>query len=309
VYNVFLVPMLWIWLKRWQQWSYVQYGTSSPLFKAMTMCMPMLLRPLAHSTENTTLLKATTNDSANRKEEERRYFNLSIFAVLNNKGAERGAEKLRIRLLTDLSILLSFGVMFPPLGLLMVMTMGVDVLTTLCMMKRLDLLDNDQSITNCNLEGNLSEAVGNESLYSKQFQTKDVEEYQQARKEMIDSVVKVFAEVKTEFIESVPLVLLMVVLLWAFALFAVLGRDVREIHAVWIIVATCAFSYLLHFVMYTMETRKLLLPVSDLTSNTNVKDMESEEGTVEFVVVVVVVSSIAMFKVSLVMKILTIMHL
>lgn len=53
--------------------------------------------------------------------------------------------------------------------------------------------------------------------------------------------------------------------------------------------------------MFTIETRKLLLPVSDLTSNTNVKDMENEESTVEFVVVEE--SSIAMFEVFLLMKI------
>jgi hypothetical protein len=109
VYNVILVPVLWMWLKRWQQWSFVRYGTSSPLFKVVTMCIPMLLRLLSHSTSKVTHLEAISIDSVNRMEEERRYFNLSIFVFLINKDAERGAVKLRIRLLTDLSILLSFG--------------------------------------------------------------------------------------------------------------------------------------------------------------------------------------------------------
>jgi hypothetical protein len=285
VYNAFLVPVLWMWLKRWQQWTFERYGTSSPLFKAVTMCIPMLLRSLSHSTENATHLEVTASDSAIRMEEERRYFNLSIFVSLIHKDAERGAVKLRIRLLTDLSILLSFGMLIPPLGLLMVMAMGVDILTTVYMIRRLDLLDNDQSIANCSLEGNLSEADGNQALYSKQYQAKAIEEYQQVRKEMIGSVTKVFAGVKTQFFESVPLVLSMVVLLWAFALFDVLGRDVGVIHAVWIIVVTCVFSYLLHLIMYAMKTRKLLLPVCDLTRNSKRKDMESEESAVEFVVV------------------------
>jgi hypothetical protein len=234
--------------------------------------------------------------------EERRYFNSSIFVVVINKGAECGAEKLRIRLLTDLSILLSLGVMFPPLGLLMVMTMGVDVLTTAYMMRRLDLLDNDLSIANCNLEGNLSGADGNEVWCDEQCQAKAMEEYQQIRKEMIGSVTKVFAGVKTQFVESVPLVLSMVALLWAFALFDVLGRDVGVIHAMWIIVVTCVFSYLLHFVMYMLKSRKLLLSVCDVTSNNKRKDMESEENAVEFVVVVEV-SSIAMYEDVLLRKI------
>jgi hypothetical protein len=284
VYNAFLVPVLWMWLKRWQQWTFERYGTSSPLFKAVTMCIPMLLRSLSHSTENATHLEVTASDSAIRMEEERRYFNLSIFVSLIHKDAERGAVKLRIRLLTDLSILLSFGMLIPPLGLLMVMAMGVDILTTVYMIRRLDLLDNDQSIANCSLEENISGAGGNQVLYSKQYQTKAMEEYQQVRKEMIDSVTKVFAEVKTQFIESVPLILAMVVLLWAFALFDVLGRDVGVNHAVWIIVVTCVFSYLLNFVMYSVKTRKLLRPVCDLTSNSKHKDMGSEESAVEFVV-------------------------
>jgi hypothetical protein len=78
----------------------------------------------------------------------------------------------------------------------------------------------------------------------------------------------------------------MVALLWAFALFDVLGRDVGVIHAMWIIVVTCVFSYLLHFVMYMLKSRKLLLSVCDVTSNNKRKDMESEENAVEFVVVV-----------------------
>jgi hypothetical protein len=293
VYTVFLVPVLWMWLKRWQQWSFERYGISSPMFKALTRCVPKLLRPLSHSTVNAAHLEATTSDTANRMEEERRYFNLSIFASLINKEAERGAITLRIRLLTDLSILLSFGVLFPPLGLLMVMAMGVDVLVTVYMMRRLNLLDDDQLIANCNLDGNFSGTDGNEALRSKQYQTKAMEEYQQVRKEMIDSVTKIFARVKTQFAESVPMVLSMVVLLWGFAMFDVLGRDVGVIHAVWIMVVTCVLSYLLHFVMYTMKTHKLWRSVCDLTSNSIHKDMESEENTVEFVVVV---SCIAIFK-------------
>jgi hypothetical protein len=284
LYNVFLVPVLWMCLKRWQQWSFERYGTSSAWFKAVTMCLPMMLRPLSHSTGNVQHMEATTSDSANRMEEERRYFNWSIFVVLINKGAERGAEKLRIPLLTDLSILLSYGVLFPPLGLLMVMAMGVDVLTTVYMMRRLDLLDNDQSVANCNLEENISGAGGNQVFCSKEYQTKAKEEYQQVRKEMIDCATKAFAGVKTQFVETVPLVLSMVVLLWAFALFDVLGRDVGVIHAVWIIVVTCLFSYLLHFIMYIVKTRTLLLPVCDVTSNCKRKDMESGESTVEIVV-------------------------
>jgi hypothetical protein len=73
-------------------------------------------------------------------------------------------------------------------------------------MRRLYLLDSDQSIANCYLEGNLSEAGGNQVLKSKQYQTKAMGEYQQVRKELIDSVAKVFAGVRTQFVESVPLV-------------------------------------------------------------------------------------------------------
>jgi hypothetical protein len=64
-----------------------------------------------------------------------------------------------------------------------------------------------------------------------------------------------FAEVPLKFAENVQFVLHMVVLLWGFALYYVLGREVGIVHAIWILIVTATSPVWLYWIVFLLMSR------------------------------------------------------
>jgi hypothetical protein len=261
--NLFVVPIVWLLLKRWQQRSFVRLGTSSWLFRLLTACLPPLLRPLSRPSEYSSNAPYSKN-SIDQIMKEWKYFNVSIFRHIGKSAANRCASKLRIRLLADVSILLSFGVLFPPLGLLMGLVMGVDVLGTVLIIRRLRHLGTVEKKENEMSTFSLSKSIVStieapaEDVSITNDKTDNAvsqEVYYQAWQEMIFALDTSFAEVHWKFAENVPFVLHTVVLLWGFALYDVLGREVGAVDAIWVLIVTVTSPTWLYWIVSLLMSR------------------------------------------------------
>jgi hypothetical protein len=149
---------------------------------------------------------------------------------------------LRIRLLADVSILLSFGILFPPLGLLVVLVMGLDVLGTMLIIRRLRHLGRvekkESGISSINADN-----------------TESLEAYYPLWQEIMFALDAGFAEVQWKFAENMRFVLHTVVLFWGFALFDVLGREVGVIDAIWILIVTVTSPVWFHWIVSLLMSR------------------------------------------------------
>jgi hypothetical protein len=261
--NLFLVPIVWFLLKRWQQRSFVRLGTSSWLFRLLTACLPPLLRPLSRPSGYFTD-KTYSKNSIDQIMKEWKCFNVSIFRQIGKSAAIRCASKLRIRLLADVSILLSFGVLFPPLRLLMALVIGVDVLGTVLIIRRLRYLGTVEKKENEMSTFSLSNTITStieapiEVTGIAKVNTDNavsLETYYQLWQEMIFALDTCFAEVHWKFAENVPFVLHTVVLLWGFALYDVLGREVGAVDAIWVLIVTVTSPIWLYWIVSLLMSR------------------------------------------------------
>jgi hypothetical protein len=167
-------------------------------------------------------------------------------------------------LLADVSILLSFGVLFPPLGLLMGLVMGVDVLGTVLIIRRLRHLGTVEKKENEMSTFSLSKSIVStieapaEDVSITNDKTDNAvsqEVYYQAWQEMIFALDTSFAEVHWKFAENVPFVLHTVVLLWGFALYDVLGREVGAVDAIWVLIVTVTSPTWLYWIVSLLMSR------------------------------------------------------
>jgi hypothetical protein len=84
--NLFLMPIVWILLKRWQQRSFVRLGASRK-FMFLTACLPPLLRPLSRPSDYST--NGTNSEySMDQIMTEWKYFNASIFRRIGTRQIE-----------------------------------------------------------------------------------------------------------------------------------------------------------------------------------------------------------------------------
>eukprot|EP01033_Poteriospumella_lacustris_P023429 gene23429-biopygen9694 len=131
VLSMAVLPCVWWLLKRWQTRSYFRYGLSSAWYRWTTLCLPPLMQ----------LLDDVEVDGDNDEEAEDGQATESNRARLVHWAKVDQAKKyemwLSLRLTGDLAVALSFGVLFPMLGLLALLGIGSDVLQTLWMVHRL----------------------------------------------------------------------------------------------------------------------------------------------------------------------------
>jgi Leucine-rich repeat (LRR) protein len=264
--NLFLMPILWILLKRCQQRSFVKLGTASRLFRLLTACLPTLLRPLSRPSGYPTN-EINSENSMDQIMKEWKYLNVSIFRHIGMSAAIRCASNLRIRLLADVSILLSFGVLFPPLGLLMSLVLGVDVLGTVLIIRRLRYLGREEKnekemnemntvSTSITITSTIEAPIEEASIAKVNTDnTVSLENYHQLLQEMIFALDSGFAEMPWKFAENVQCVLHMVVLLWGFALYDVLGREVGIVNAIWVLVVTVTSPFWLYWIVSVLMSR------------------------------------------------------
>lgn len=179
----------------------------------VTILLPPLLRPFAEDDDD-------VNDGANVvsvKEEDA----VQLRWLVDNDAAKLSAQLLAMRVVSDATVALSFGVLFPPVGLLALGGVIVDLSTTLWMRNRLSLRLQQLQPT-----GDVVSTGG-----------VDFDERVNSNLRALAAVVaQLDAGLHTQLprtLHEVPRVLFVAAVLWSMALFDVVGRDMGAIRALW----------------------------------------------------------------------------
>eukprot|EP01033_Poteriospumella_lacustris_P001263 gene1263-biopygen540 len=128
VCRLVLLPVLWATLKQMQTYCYNQYGPSSYWFRFVNDCSPFLMRLIDG--------EAVNLETKHCREEVIAYNTTLLHRWHREKQCERAAKRLKMRVISDLAIILSFGLMFPLLGIVALIEMVVDLLMTHRMLDR-----------------------------------------------------------------------------------------------------------------------------------------------------------------------------
>jgi hypothetical protein len=215
--GVFVVPALWVLLKRWQLWVYARFGGSHWAFWVVSRLLPPLYRLVdmevgAGGADADAL--ALTN-----MELLRQYFPDDARQV------RVSAETLYLRLVMDVAVGLSFGLLFPLLGLLALVGGATDLWTTKWM---LDVWRQHRQ--------RLAE-VGGESGVAVSA------DYAQRLERTTQQLEEAYSEVVPRVAGELRSVLGYSALLWGFALYDILGRDAGAVGAVWVFVVVALMPH------------------------------------------------------------------
>eukprot|EP01033_Poteriospumella_lacustris_P008386 gene8387-biopygen3785 len=120
---------LWAILKQLQTYWYNRYGPSNGWFRCINDCSPFLMRLIDGD--------GVDCSTKHRREEVRTYNTTLLQRWRREQQCERTAKRLKMRVVSDLAIALSFGLLFPLLGMLALVGVVVDLLMTHWMLDRL----------------------------------------------------------------------------------------------------------------------------------------------------------------------------
>jgi hypothetical protein len=214
---MFALPALWLLLKRWQLWTYERFGGSHKAFWVVSRLLPPLYRlvdvevgaggadPDALALTNMELLRQYFPDDARQ--------------------VHVSAETLYLRLVMDVAVGLSFGLLFPLLGLLTLVGGAVDLWTTKWM---LDVWRRHRQ--------RLAE-VGGESGVAVS------DDYVQRLERTTRQLEVAYSEIVPRAAGELGPALGYSALLWGFALYDILGRDAGAVGGVWVFVVVALMPH------------------------------------------------------------------
>jgi hypothetical protein len=129
VWRLVMLQGLWIALKKSQTYLYYRNGPSSYWFRHVNEWSPFLMRLI--DDEDVDLR------TKSRRDEVITYNVTLLHRWLREKYCDRAAKRLKMRVISDLAIALSFGLLFPLLGMLALIGVVVDLMLTHRMLDRL----------------------------------------------------------------------------------------------------------------------------------------------------------------------------
>jgi hypothetical protein len=138
--------------------------------------------------------------------------------------------------------MLSFGVLFPPLAFLEMLTIVIDALKTISMIRRLrglyDCTEVDPEITVNVSAGDAESFVSMKESTNDQQAPSEAQAYNRLLDRCVTSLEAGLSHIPMAVGSRVPLVLVAACWIWAFALYDILGFQVGAIQALWILVVT-----------------------------------------------------------------------
>lgn len=217
--GIFVVPVLWLMLKQIQMWAFRHLGGSHGVFRAVSGLLPPLYRLLDVDPSDSDVTVADMQAVAvNNLKLIRHYFQTE-----NDTQAPPVyvyAETLYLRLVMDVAVGLSFGLLFPLLGLLALVSAIADLWTTKWM---LAIWQRQRKwLTEANRNGI---AMGTESS---EYLSCLVRSTQQLEMAYRDIAPRVMGELGSVLGYSA--------LLWGFALYDILGREAGAVQGLWVFV-------------------------------------------------------------------------
>jgi hypothetical protein len=244
ILSILVVPSLWWALKQLQRYSFRRFGGSHRLFVLVTLMLPPLYRlvdvddsaltatdasveakPVGGADEESATKEQTVPSSTHLHDIDTLILvNRPVLRRLNGEHAAMvSAESLLARLMGDAAVALSFGILFPPLGLLALIGAASDLFTTKKMLDQLRL--------SCRLVGQrIHQSQGDRGI-------EDIyRDYVRTLLSIVGHYEQVYALVLPRIVEKTRLILQMAVFLWAFTLYDVVGRASGAVEAIWVLV-------------------------------------------------------------------------
>lgn len=262
--GIFVVPLVWLLLKRGQLWAYRVHGRSSRWFQQCQQLLPPLYRLV-----DVTLPMASemNTDAVHEETREVMAANAAVLQRFNDKSSDQarmGAETLFLRLVVDVAVLLSFGFLFPPLGMLALASAIVDVWLTKWMM---DTWRHHQQRLN--------------SIYGETHTDADtsgtIRAYLADVTQTVHRLEMAYTGIWRRVQRETPMVLGYSALLWAFALFDILGRDVGALQALWIFFVVLSMPYWIAWLLSAVQAGyKRLFPQSSSPIQRNDSKQEQQ---------------------------------
>lgn len=210
----------------------------------------------------------------NRREEVIAYNTTLLYRWHREKQCERTAKRLKMRVISDLAIALSFGLLFPLLGMLALVGVVVDLLMTHSMLDRLrkyaermrhasvEMKTVDQSADK--VAGDKSDqGEGEDDGPTTPRTTVDDGSPTMSNDEYADLVLRLVDDMSaacTQYLQDIqqlqPMLLYFAALVWSLGLFDIVGREAGSVVALWILFVTLTMpgwtSYLApHFFRYS----------------------------------------------------------
>jgi hypothetical protein len=259
LYGIVLLPLLWWSLKRSQRWTFERYGTSSRLLGWISLVLPPMMKLLDGLEERSSAVgagagtaavgakgasvftsaaastsAAVSMDTPPAIYTEKIVYNTTLIRMFQRQDQALVCSKmLSVRLMGDVAVALSFGLLFPPLGILAVGGIVVDLWSTKWMMDRLRAHQKNTWYVEA------PEAVGTTTTINSSTVTDDARlrtqeyAYQELVTTFVQSLERALQEELAKILGEIPRVLYFAAVLWSFALFDIVGREVGSISALW----------------------------------------------------------------------------
>eukprot|EP01042_Synura_sphagnicola_P007090 gene7090-9079_t len=222
-----VLPWLWVGLKRLQRYTYGAYGPSSRWLQLVNVLLPPLLQLMDEEAES------EADETEQRREEKRTYNTTVLYRWQRERRGEVTARQLKLRVVSDMVVLVSFGVLFPLLGMLTLAVLLMDVWATQWMV------------------GRLRQYAARLRREARTGGTCDVDECGPSEDETCAGVVDGAAEeVEAACLRQVheirrlqPTLLCYAAFVWSLALYDIVGREVGSVTALWILVVALTMPW------------------------------------------------------------------
>jgi hypothetical protein len=236
VLSMAVLPLVWWLLKRLQTWSYVRYGLSSAWYRWTTLCLPPMMK-LLDSVE-------VDGDEEGGQATESNRARLVDWAKVNQ--AKKYEMWLSLRLTGDLAVALSFGVLFPMLGLLALVGIGSDVLQTLWMVHRLrahvDRVGR-RAMSMAAGSGRTERPAEDDGASRERMDSLQWTEYHRGAKEQLVALETIVPSSVRSMAKDLLTVLGFAAVTWALTLYDIVGREEGSVTSLWILVVTLTMPW------------------------------------------------------------------
>eukprot|EP01033_Poteriospumella_lacustris_P018969 gene18969-biopygen8477 len=263
-----VLPCVWWLLKRLQSWAYLRYGLSSAWYRWTTLCLPPLMK-LLDSVE-------VDRDEEGGQATESNRVRLVDWAKVDQ--AKKCEMWLSLRLTGDLAVALSFGVLFPMLGLLALVGIGSDVLQTLWMVQRLRAHVDRVGCRAMSMaagSGSTDRPVLDDGASGERMDSLQWTEYHRVAKEQLDALETVVPSSMQSMTKDLPTVLGFAAVTWALTLYDIVGREEGSVTSLWILVVALTMPWWM--MVLWQAARSLGMSSRELA----VIDKNGDQGAVE----------------------------
>jgi Leucine-rich repeat (LRR) protein len=271
----FVKPYWWFIIQRMHTYGVRRYGPDSWFARICSKFLPLLLRIV--DLPNTTGTSATSAEiQTNLELDKIVLYNQGLLrSFLSKQQPMQCVNTLYVRVISDMAVLLSFGVQFPPLAFVVALSIIVDVISWQFMVSRLFDLHASIQQQLQHLRGSDLEITHAERL---ELNATSLQSLYELLGRFLQELVANFHDFyRRVYTMGIQFCLMCAAVLWGFALFDILGNAVGGTKAVWIFVVMILAPLLWIVGQWLLATLSVCTKISRVTSDVDMKNSVSSE--------------------------------